>query len=76
MYTVVWFGELAISSWAPIASGGGFTEQVARFSRRLLERALTQAGGNRAEAARRPGLSYDQFRHHHRKHFGGDGKAD
>jgi transcriptional regulator with GAF, ATPase, and Fis domain len=59
-----------LSSDAPIASGRGFTEQVARFSRRLLEHALAQAGGNRAEAARRLGLSYDQFRHHYRKHFG------
>jgi transcriptional regulator with GAF, ATPase, and Fis domain len=59
-----------LSSDAPIASGGGFMQQVARFSRRLLEHALSQAGGNRAEAARRLGLSYDQFRHHYRKHFG------
>jgi transcriptional regulator with GAF, ATPase, and Fis domain len=57
---------------APIAETGGFTEQVAHFSRRLLERALAEAGGNRAEAARRLGLSYDQFRHHYRKHFGAD----
>ena len=61
-------GLLAID--VPVVGGGGFTEQVARFSRRLLERALEEAGGNRAEAARRLGLSYDQFRHHHRKHFG------
>jgi transcriptional regulator with GAF, ATPase, and Fis domain len=53
----------------PIALGGGFTEQVARFSRRLLAHSLAEAGGNRAEAARRLGLSYDQFRHYHRKHF-------
>jgi transcriptional regulator with GAF, ATPase, and Fis domain len=53
----------------PIVSGAGFMEQVARFSRRLLKRALAESGGNRAGAARRLGLSYDQFRHYHRKHF-------
>ena len=41
----------------PIESGGAFMEQVARFSRRLLKRALAESGGNRAEAARRLGLS-------------------
>jgi transcriptional regulator with GAF, ATPase, and Fis domain len=53
----------------PIESGGSYAEQVARFSRRLLERALEEAGGNRAEAARRLGLTYDQFRHYHRKYL-------
>ncbi len=57
----------------PIVSGAGFMEQVARFSRRLLEHALAESGGNRAEAARRLGLSYDQFRHYHRKHFASRG---
>ncbi|MEN8185403.1 MAG: sigma-54 dependent transcriptional regulator, partial [Myxococcota bacterium] len=52
----------------PAPGGGGFRAQVSRFSRQLLERALREAGGNQAEAARRLGLSYDQFRHHHRKH--------
>jgi DNA-binding NtrC family response regulator len=65
-----------VPSEAPLVSGGGFMKQVARFSRRLLEGALRESGGNRAEAARRLGLSYDQFRHHHRKHFGGDGDPD
>ena len=52
----------------PLAgSGGSFSEQVERFKRRLLERALEESGGNRAAAARRLGLSYDQFRHYHRK---------
>jgi transcriptional regulator with GAF, ATPase, and Fis domain len=55
----------------PVAPRGGFMKQVARFSRRLLERALADSGGNRAEAARRLGLSYDQFRHYHRKHLSG-----
>ncbi len=47
---------------------GSFREQVSRFSRQLLERALAEAGGNGAEAARRLGLSYDQLRHYRRKY--------
>jgi transcriptional regulator with GAF, ATPase, and Fis domain len=62
-----------LSSDEPASSGGSFTDQVARFSRRLLERALSESSGNRAEAARRLGLSYDQFRHYHRKHLAGPG---
>ncbi|NNL86327.1 MAG: sigma 54-interacting transcriptional regulator [Myxococcales bacterium] len=54
----------------PVATRGGFKEQVARFSRSLIERALEEAEGNQAEAARRLGLTYDQFRHHHRKSRG------
>jgi len=53
----------------PVASGGDFMEQVAHFRRCLLERALAESNGNRAEAARRLGLSYDQFRHYYRKHL-------
>jgi len=62
-----------LSEEEPVAAGGPFKERVARYSRRLLERALAEAGGNRAEAARRLGLSYDQFRHYHRKYLGGGG---
>ena len=56
-----------LSDDEPLASGGSFKEQLDRFGRRLIERALSAAGGNRAEAARRLGLSYEQFRYHHRK---------
>ena len=53
----------------PIHSGGSFKHQVHEFSRHLLERALREAGGNQAAAARRLGLTYDQFRHYHRKYI-------
>jgi transcriptional regulator with GAF, ATPase, and Fis domain len=56
---------------APIPSGGSFTDQVAAFSRQLLETTLEATGGNQAEAARRLGLSYDQLRHYKRKYLGG-----
>jgi transcriptional regulator with GAF, ATPase, and Fis domain len=58
----------------PVDSAGSFMEQVADFRRGLLERALAESGGNRAEAARRLGLSYDQFRHYYRKHFPREGR--
>jgi DNA-binding NtrC family response regulator len=47
--------------------GGSFKEQVFAFRRKLIESALRETKGNQAEAARRLGLSYDQFRHYHRK---------
>ena len=46
----------------------GFADQIAALEHDLLERALAQAGGNRAEAARRLGLTYDQLRHYTKKH--------
>jgi transcriptional regulator with GAF, ATPase, and Fis domain len=55
----------------PAPDGGSFSEQVATFSRQLLERALAASAGNQAEAARRLGLSYDQLRHYRRKYLGG-----
>ena len=47
---------------------GTFRERVAALERSLLADALRRANGNQAEAARRLGLTYDQFRHHARKH--------
>jgi transcriptional regulator with GAF, ATPase, and Fis domain len=47
--------------------GGSFHERVERFSRRLIEESLRNAGGNQAQAARDLGLSYHQFRYYHKK---------
>jgi DNA-binding NtrC family response regulator len=52
----------------PTGQGGSFKARVSAFRRELIENALRETGGNQAEAARRLGLSYDQFRHYHRKH--------
>ena len=49
-------------------AGGGFYNQLAVFEASLLERALAEAGGNQAAAARTLGMTYDQFRHFARKH--------
>jgi DNA-binding NtrC family response regulator len=42
---------------------GSFEERIEAYKRRLLEMALEEAGGNRAQAARSLGLTYDQIRH-------------
>ena len=49
-------------------SGASFQDKMDAYARRLLSDALTAAGGNQARAARLLGMSYDQFRHHFRKH--------
>ena len=47
---------------------GSFTEQVNAFSRSLIDNAMQQSEGNKAEAARLLGLSYHQFRYYHDKY--------
>jgi DNA-binding NtrC family response regulator len=59
-----------LSHAATATEGNGFKEQLASFSRKLIEDAIRRSGGNRARAARLLGLSYDQFRHHARKRLG------
>lgn len=49
-------------------SQGSFKERVATFEKSMIEDALEAADGNRAEAARQLGLSYDQLRHYQKKH--------
>lgn len=53
------FDEMEIS--------GNFEEAVEAFKKRLLQKALRDAGGNQAQAARALGLTYYQFRHHCKK---------
>jgi transcriptional regulator with GAF, ATPase, and Fis domain len=43
---------------------------VESLERELIRRSLSEARGNQAEAARRLGLTYHQFRYYHAKHFG------
>jgi DNA-binding NtrC family response regulator len=52
----------------PPAAGGSFADQVDGLRRRLILKALDEAGGNQAEAARRLALSYHQFRYYHRRY--------
>ena len=59
---------------------GGFAEATRVYEARLLTQALEACRFNQAEAARRLGLSYYQFRHHLRVHgmlpgSDGNGKA-
>ena len=46
---------------------GTFAERVSAFERRLIRETLDRADGNQAEAARRLGLAYHQFRYFARK---------
>ncbi len=47
---------------------GTFSERVEAFEKVLLATALKDAKGSQREAARRLGMTYDQFRHYYRKH--------
>ena len=51
----------------PVADGG-FAEATRAYEARLLRQAMEACRFNQAEAARRLGLSYYQFRHHLRVH--------
>ncbi len=51
---------------------GSFEEAVETFKKRLLQKALRDAGGNQAQAARALGLTYYQFRHHYKKNESGE----
>jgi psp operon transcriptional activator len=53
---------------AELPAGGGFAEATRAYEARLLKGALEACRFNQAEAARRLGLSYYQFRHHLRVH--------
>ncbi len=59
-----------VPSTMPTAAGGGFYQQIESFGRQLIDNALRQADGNQAQAARRLGLSYHQYRYYHRKYLG------
>jgi DNA-binding NtrC family response regulator len=59
---------LAESPSAPPLGEGTFKARIESLERELIEEALAEAGGNQAEAARRLGLSYHQFRYYLRKH--------
>ncbi len=48
--------------------GETFEEKVENFRSALISDTLKEAGGNQAEAARRLGLSYHQFRYYHKKY--------
>jgi DNA-binding NtrC family response regulator len=61
---------LEITTTEPIR--GTFSERVQAFEKTLLANALKDAGGNQRAAARKLGMSYDQFRHYFRKYGLGD----
>ncbi|KAA3619486.1 MAG: AAA family ATPase [Calditrichaeota bacterium] len=56
---------LEITTVEPI--GGTFHEQVRAFEKSLLLNTLKDVMGNQREAAKRLGMTYDQFRHYYKK---------
>jgi DNA-binding NtrC family response regulator len=50
--------------------GGTFEEKVEAFKKNLVVKALADADGNQARAARNLGLSYHKFRYLYNKHLG------
>jgi psp operon transcriptional activator len=60
----------------PPAADGNFAEATRAYEARLLRQALEACRFNQAEAARRLGLSYYQFRHHLRVHAMLPGSAE
>jgi psp operon transcriptional activator len=52
----------------PEEPSGGFAERVGAFESGLLRAALEASRFNQRQAARRLGLTYDQLRHHLKKH--------
>lgn len=66
-----------LQSTAPSVAGSGldFESSVRAYKARLLGEALAASRGNQAEAARRLGLSYHQFRYYHQRLLGGGKNA-
>ena len=60
--------ELPLEITAVEPLGGSFADQVRAYETSLLVTALKDALGNQREAARRLGMSYDQFRHYYKKY--------
>ncbi|MBN1910488.1 MAG: sigma 54-interacting transcriptional regulator, partial [Pirellulales bacterium] len=53
----------------PARFKGTFQQKMDAFATRLIAGAMTEAGGNQAQAARILGLSYHQFRYYHKKYL-------
>lgn len=60
-------GAHALSPEGPLPEGFALEEYLARIERELIDRALTEAGGVKKEAAARLGLTFRQFRHRVKK---------
>jgi len=60
-------GAHALSPEGPLPEGFALEEYLARIERELIDRALTEAGGVKKDAASRLGLTFRQFRHRVKK---------
>jgi len=66
--------DIDLPSQASAPERMAFEPQVEALKRRLILDALARAEGSQTEAARRLGLTYDQFRHYYRKYAGAAGR--
>ena len=60
-------GAHALSPGGPLPAGFSLEEYVAQIERELIDRALTETGGVKKDAATRLGLTFRQFRHRVKK---------
>src|SRR5207245_10483025 len=60
-------GAHALSPEGPLPAEFALEEYLARIERELIDRALTEAGGVKKDAASRLGLTFRQFRHRVKK---------
>src|SRR3954464_9711184 len=60
-------GGHALSPGGPLPAGFSIEEHLAQVERELIDRALTEAGGGKKDAAARLGLTFRQFRHRVKK---------
>jgi psp operon transcriptional activator len=65
---VIHASELPLEMVATEPIRGSFHERVKAYEKSLLLGALKDTGGNQRDAAKRLGLTYDQFRHYYRKY--------
>jgi two-component system, NtrC family, response regulator PilR len=60
-------GAHALSPGGPLPAGFALEEYLAQIERELIDRALTESGGLKKDAAARLGLTFRQFRHRVKK---------
>jgi len=60
-------GAHALSAGGPLPAGFALEEYLAQIERELIDRALTESGGVKKDAAARLGLTFRQFRHRVKK---------
>ncbi|KAA3657392.1 MAG: AAA family ATPase [Calditrichaeota bacterium] len=69
---IIHSSELPLEITTTEPMGGTFHDQVRAFEKSLLLNTLKDVMGNQREAAKRLGMTYDQFRHYYKKYSLGE----